>query len=319
MINELSDMCGVSGIEHKVREFIKSELLSFGLTVSVDKTGNVTASCNADKSDIVIFAPLDETGIIVTDITEEGYLKFDLVGDFDKTAIVSEYVQFEKATGVISFKAVHLSAKEEREKVELKSLYIDIGAKDKKDAKKYVEVGDFGIFESKCKSFGNGKIKGKALYSRIPAYVACECLKEKLKGVNLTGIFTVLNEVSYAGIKVAARSMPDAKAIVFLGAEDKECTDGKVFVGCHMNGDGNDKKIFDRVCNFLDVTTIKYEKFVSKNPAVKILKEYCQIPVICVSVPCLYKKTSHNVIDLKSVERMIQTVECIAAEVKYGE
>ena len=114
---------------------------------------------------IAVAVNMDEPGFIISGVTEKGYLKFKAVGNIDPRKIISKKVVIgaDKIKGVIGMKAIHLQTKSERENVvAVSKLFIDIGAKDKEDAEKYVKLGDYVTFDTEFMQIGSN-VKGKAL------------------------------------------------------------------------------------------------------------------------------------------------------------
>ena len=223
-LKELTCIPGVSGSEGRVREFILSKIKENVDEVVIDSIGNLICKiCAAGESTkkVMVSAHMDEVGLIVSKIEENGFLKFKSVGGIDTRVMISKKVRIgeSEVSGVIGAKAIHLQKKAERETVpEESSLYIDIGAKDKEDAQKYVKIGDYCVFDSDYVEFGDGFIKAKALDDRL----GCACLislaQEKKKyPFDLYLAFTVQEEVGLRGARVAANRINPDVAIVLEG------------------------------------------------------------------------------------------------------
>ena len=127
-----------------------------------------------------------------------------------------------KIPGVIGMKAIHLQSKSEREEVpKVKSLFIDIGAKDKENAEKYVSLGDYVTFSTKYQEIGEGLIKAKALDDRVGCFVMTKLIKEPQK-YDTYFCFTTQEEVGLRGARVSAyRINPD----IALVLESTTCAD----------------------------------------------------------------------------------------------
>lgn len=223
MLKILTETDGVSGNEEKVRELIKKEVAPYCDEITVDSMGNMICRKYGDKGKptVLLSAHMDEVGFIISKITDDGYLKFESVGGIDPKILLSQKVRLNGINGIISLKAVHLSTKEEREKAFKESdLFIDIGAKDKAEAEKYVTVGDYCAFCSEYIEFGN-MIKAKALDDRAGCAILTEMLKKETK-LNLICTFVTQEEVGLRGAKVAAYGIKPDFAIV---AEGTTCND----------------------------------------------------------------------------------------------
>ena len=158
---------------------------------------------------------MDEVGFIITGITDEGYLRFAAVGGIDPAVVIARRVRLENGIiGVVSAKPVHLMDADERKKMpKLSDFLIDIGARDKTEAEKYVRPGDTAVFDSGYFPFGSGLIRAKAIDDRAGCAILLELLKEE-PAYDLTFTFTVQEEVGLRGAKTAAFGVAPAAAIV---------------------------------------------------------------------------------------------------------
>lgn len=223
MLKILTETDGVSGNEEKVRGIIKKEVTPYCDEITVDSMGNMICRKYGEKNKptVLLSSHMDEVGFIISKITDDGYLKFESVGGIDPKILLSQKVRLNGISGIISLKAVHLSTKEEREKAFKESdLFIDIGAKSKAEAEKYVMVGDYCAFESEYIEFGD-MIKAKALDDRAGCAILIDMLKKETK-LNLICTFVTQEEVGLRGAKVAARGIKPDFAIV---AEGTTCND----------------------------------------------------------------------------------------------
>lgn len=223
MLKELEHLCrlsGVSSFEDPVREYILNQAKPFVRDVTVDDMGNLILFKKGAKSTgnkLMLCAHMDEVGLMVRAITEEGYLKFDFVGGVDRRVAIGKRVLVgDKAVpGVIGIKAYHLVSRDEEKKVpKTDSLYIDIGAKDKESAQKQVALGDYAVFDSDWVEFGSGLVKAKALDDRVGCAVMLALLKEDLP-MDVTFAFTVQEEVGTRGaFGTAFRVTPEIALIL---------------------------------------------------------------------------------------------------------
>lgn len=217
LLEQLCNENGVSGNEHKIRAIVINEISPYVDDITVDTMGNIIAhKCGKSEKKLMVAAHMDEPGYIVSEITETGYLKFKSVGRIDPRVIVSKKVLIgdSKVKGVIGMKAVHLQKKTERENVvNISDLFIDIGAKNKKDAQSYVSAGDYIAFDTEFADLGK-IIKGKALDSRIGCACLIELLKQDLES-DIYAVFAVQSEIEGRGAGVAAYSVnPDFAVII---------------------------------------------------------------------------------------------------------
>jgi endoglucanase len=215
----LSELQGTSGVEKEVRAFLLKEITPLVNSVTIDKIGNLIATKkgpdNAPK--ILLAAHMDEVALMITEVTAEGFLKFRSVGGIDPRVLVSKPVSVSGINGIIGAKAIHLQKAQERQQsLKLEQLYIDIGAKSKEEANKYVKLGDYAYFTTEFETLGQGFFTGKAFDDRVGCFVLTEILKKNFD-LNLVAAFTVQEEVGLRGAKVAAYHIQPDFALVLEG------------------------------------------------------------------------------------------------------
>lgn len=227
LLSDLTTLAGVSGDETDVRHYIYRQIKDSCDEITVDSMGNMAAlirGTGKNRKKIMLCAHMDEIGMITSRITDDGFLKFKTVGGIDPRVMVSKRVLVGKNAqpGVIGYKAVHLQDKTERETTaKAKSLYIDIGAKNKKDAEKKVKIGDYIVFDSDYREFGDGLIKARALDDRAGCAILAELVGCRY-AFDLYLCFTVQEEVGLRGATVLANRIHPDLALVL---ESTTCSD----------------------------------------------------------------------------------------------
>ena len=197
---------------------------------------------------------MDEVGLIITHVTDEGFLKFGFVGGVDRRIAIGKPVALgpDRVPGIIILKAIHLTDKAELKKVpKTDSLYIDIGAASREEAMKKVPLGTYGSFVSQPEEFGDGFFKARAIDDRIGCAIMLELLKEELP-LDVTFAFTAQEEVGTRGAFGAAFSVTPQVALVLetttaadlpgVDSHRRVCAPGKGPVISYMDG----STIYDR-------------------------------------------------------------------------
>ena len=224
MINTLKTLCALSGVssfEDEVRDYIR-RVTPYATDLRVDAMGNLIVlkkGARATGNKLMLCAHMDEVGLIIKSITEDGYLKFGCVGGIDRRVLLGKQVALgeQKVTGVIGLKAIHMTTAEERKKVpKLEEYYIDIGVKSREEAEKLVGIGDCGVFVSDVVEFGDGMLKAKAIDDRVGCAVLVKLLEEDLP-MDCTFVFTVQEEVGTRGAFGSAFSVTPEIALVLEG------------------------------------------------------------------------------------------------------
>lgn len=226
-LKELTALSGVSGNEKEVRRYILEKIKGKCDEIKVDTMGNILAKKRGNgkiNKTVMIAAHMDEVGLICSDFTEDGCLKFKTVGGIDPKVLVSKKVVVgeNKIPGVIGLKAIHLQSPDERTApVKVSSLYIDIGAKDKEQAQEFVKKGDYIAFNSEWCELGEDAIKAKAIDDRAGCAIMLSLLDEEFD-FDTVFAFTVQEETGLRGAIVASYSAAPDIALVL---ESTTCAD----------------------------------------------------------------------------------------------
>lgn len=231
-IRELSLLFGPSGCEGEVADWIEARLKEIGIRAWRDRMGNVIACLRGGEETakprrrVMVSAHMDEVGVMLTEICDDGLLRFDTVGGIHPSVLEGRKMTLGDEThrlpGVVASKAIHHKKKSERNRMTpIRQLYIDIGAVDREEAERMVSVGDFGVFDSEFYCFGkdNALMKGKALDDRMGCAAMLELLESLQRTpltepVDLYCCFTVREEIGLSGARVAAQMIAPDLAIV---------------------------------------------------------------------------------------------------------
>ncbi len=213
VLEKLSNASGVAGREEKIRDLMKELLKPNVDEIKEDKLGNVIGVKlgKKDAPSIMLAAHMDEIGLMVKNITKEGFLQFVKIGGIDDRILIAQKVIIHTdkgpITGVIGSKPPHILKEEEKKKViEADDLFIDVGAKDKEDAQKMgVRVGDAVSFDIKFTRVGKDAVIGKAFDDRVGCATLVETMR-KLPKVDCTifAVGTIQEEVGLRGATTAA-------------------------------------------------------------------------------------------------------------------
>ena len=217
LVKELCNLCAPSGFEDEVRSFIRERVKAD--EIYTDTIGNLICHKKGSGKKVMVAAHMDEVGFIITDIAEDGFLKFSTLGGIETAVLCGKKVLIGKnrIPGIIGAKAIHLQKRDEvLTPLKLKELRIDIGAKDKESAKKLVSLGDYAVFDGEYTPFGENLVKSKALDDRVGCAVIMELMKEDYDS-DMYFVFTVQEEVGLRGALVAANAIKPEIALVIEG------------------------------------------------------------------------------------------------------
>lgn len=225
MLDTVKTLCllsGVSGSEDEVRDYILERVMPHADKIDCDSMGNLMVFKRGavhTENKIMLAAHMDEVGLIVTHIDDDGYLKFSFVGGIDRRVVIGKVVSVgeSRTAGVIGIKAYHMVSRDEEKNVpKISEMYIDIGAKTREEAEKLVSLGDVAVFDDRAFEFGNGYLKAKAIDDRLGCAVMIKLIESELP-CDAWFVFTTQEEIGTRGAKVAAFSVDPEICIVLEG------------------------------------------------------------------------------------------------------
>jgi len=215
LLERLSNAQGVTGYEDEVRDIMLKELGRVCDEASVDKFGNVVGVKGSGVPSIMLAAHMDEVGLLVKHIDENGFIRFIKMGGIDDRVLPSKQVKVlsekKQIPGMIGMKPPHL-LKDEEEKKKIKSddMFIDTGLS-KETVLDAVEVGDPVVFDAGFTDLGDGRFMGKAFDNRVGCLVLVEAMRqlESFQGT-VYAVATTQEEIGLKGARTAAYKLnPD--------------------------------------------------------------------------------------------------------------
>lgn len=210
LLRRLTEAYGPSGREDEVSSIIDHELRNCCDTSSTDALGNLIVTRGRSGARLMLAAHMDEIGVVVSHIDEQGFLRFAPVGGVFPITLVGHRVKF--ADGLIGAVGIEprTSSKDE---VKLEHLYIDVGAEGKEDALKRVAVGDFATFWRDFTPVG-GRWIAKAMDDRAGCAVLIEALRSCKDLANDTVcVFTAQEEIGPRGATTSAYALAPQVAV----------------------------------------------------------------------------------------------------------
>lgn len=291
-LKELCALPGVSSCEDAVRDYIRAITAPYADRSYTDTLGNLIIEkkgVSPGTKKVMLAAHMDEVGLMVHTITEDGYLKFRPVGGIDRRVLLGKPVLVgkQKLPGVIGLKAYHLTSGEE--------------------ALRHVSPGDIVCFDTDILEFGHGFLKAKAIDDRIGCTVMVELLKEPLP-MDCTFVFTVQEEVGTRGAFGAAFSVTPDIALILEGttaadlpemeSHQKVCLPGKGPVVPYMDGGTvYDRELFELLRTLAERGHIPWQtkEFLSGGTdasAIQRTKEGVRVAAISAAVRYLHTPSS---------------------------
>lgn len=228
LLRSLSDAFGVSGFEGEVRDLIRQLIEPYADELRIDPLGNLIATRRGkSRFKLMLDAHMDEVGLMISYIEEEGYLRFTAIGSWDERIIPAQAVTIqtrtgEKVRGVIGSAPPHILKREELERpIKLEEMFIDIGASSRAEVEaRGVRIGDPAVIHYPCERLNELYLRGKALDDRAGCAVLIEAL-ERLQDEELAPTlacnFAVGEEVGLRGARTAAYQIEPDLAIAVEG------------------------------------------------------------------------------------------------------
>jgi len=334
-LERLLDTPAPSGFEAPAARVWRAEARTFADRVEADVSGNSAAILNPDAAPRVMLAGhIDEIGIMVTHIDDEGFLYFDGIGGWDPQVLVGQRVRLLGREGpvpaVVGKKPIHLIKGDEKEKAsKLEDLWLDVGAAGR-DAvlARGLRVGDPGVIDSRLVRLGDDLIASRSIDNRIGAFVVLEALRllhAERPAAQVAAVATSQEEIGYSGggARTSAYSIDPQVALVVdvtfatdsPGMEKKELGDHMLGGGPVLSrGSASHPLVFERLVAAAEregiACTIAASPRYTSTDADAIYLSRRGVPSGIISVPNRYMHSPNEMISLKDLDA---TARLIAA------
>ncbi|HEX7021373.1 MAG TPA: M42 family metallopeptidase [Trueperaceae bacterium] len=319
---------GTSSFESRPAAVWRQRAEAHGAKVSSDGYGNSFATFHENGSPKVMLAGhIDEIGLIITYIDDNGLLYFKGVGGWDSQQLVGQRVRVAgyqgDTLGVVGKMPVHLMSAEDRTKVsKIENLWIDIGAKDGNEARQRIRVGDFAVIEQPLLELLNGRLASKAIDNRIGAYIVLEAARRARDAqAEVVAAATVQEEIGHFGALVAAYGQqPDAAIAVDVthatdvpGIDKKQNGDVPLGSGASLSvGSSVHRGLFEMLVDTAETEGIPYTIETAPRrtatDADDIIKARTGVPTAVVSIPNRYMHSPNETIDTTDLENVIRLI-----------
>ena len=269
-LQRLCAVPSVSGREEKIRAVLRERIEPLADEVRTDNLGNLIAvkkGSGVGKT-VMLCAHMDEIGFLVTFLEDSGMIRIAPVGGIHFTATAFGSVISEKGVrGVLV-----PNAKTKAADYKADNFYIDIGAKNRKEAERKVAVGDFFVAEGGVRRLAGKRITGRPLDDRIGCAVLL-AIAEELKAERLAGdvyyVFSVQEEVGCRGALPAAFGIQPDYSLCFDVTATGDTPDASV-MACELGGGAAVKikdssvicheEVVTRLCNLAEEKKIRYQR-----------------------------------------------------------
>jgi endoglucanase len=343
LLDTLLRVPGPSGQEARAAAAWRELCEPFAAEVDVDFNGSSWARIagTGNGRSLAVVGHIDEIGIHITHIDDEGFLRFGQVGGWDPVQLVGQRIVLStrggEVRGVIGRKAIHQLEEDERKRVpELKSLHLDIGAASGDEARELVRVGDMGVIDVQPLELPNGRVVSRSLDNRAGCYVAARAAQLVHEAGGASGdvlaLAVVQEEIGLNGARTAAhRHRPDvAIAIDVTHANDTPGVDLALDTR-HKLGSGpviqRGSTLHTRVSELLyeaaEAESIPYTlsssgRFTGTDADAFHISR-AGIPTGLVSVPLRYMHSAVEMISIDDLENAARLVAAFAQRLEPGE
>ena len=336
-LKRLLDAPGPSGFETAPARVWREEMKGIADEIRTDVRGSSVAALNPKGAPrLMCVGHIDEIGLQVTHIDDEGFLYFATIGGWDSQVLVGQRVVLATGNGpvagVIGKKAIHLMKPDERDKVsKVADLWIDIGAANKKEASERVRVGDAAVLDARVLELPNGRIVSRSIDNRIGAYVVGEALrllaKQRPKHAAVFAVASTQEEIAWAGggARTSAVGIDPQVALVvdvthatdYPGAEKKSHGDHRVGGGLVFSrGSAVHPVVFDLLVRCAEQESIPYTLQAAPQDtgtdADAIHNVQRGIPTGLISVPNRYMHSPNELVAVEDLERAARLVAAFA-------
>jgi putative aminopeptidase FrvX len=341
--NDLLDAPGPSGFEAAPASRWRAEAKGFTDQVRADVNGNsyarIAGTAAPAPSPVMLAGHVDEIGLIVVHIDEEGFLWFEPIGGWDPQVFVGQRVSLLSrngvVAGVIGKAAIHMLEKEEREKVsKTHELWIDIGARNRGEASGRVRVGDAGVLAAGRVELPNRRVVSRSMDNRIGAFVVLEALRDLARGpapVPVVAVATAQEEISHTGggARTSATDLAPLAAVVVdvthatdtPGAQKKRHGDVKLGGGPVLSrGSAVNPMVFEALADAADAEKIPYVVHAAPRhtgtDADAIFTSHRGVATALVSVPLRYMHTPNEMVALEDLEATVRLLASFVRRIK---
>lgn len=341
-LKALLDTPGPSGFEVGPARVWRARAEAFADEVHADVGGNSFATLGTGgRPRLMLAGHIDEIGLMVTHVDDQGFVYFDGIGGWDPQVFVGQRVTLlgraGRVPGVIGKKAIHLMSPDDRTKVsKAEDLWIDIGAASKAEAAERVRVGDAGVLAAGAMEFPNGRIVSRAIDNRIGAFVVLEALRllaEDRPAAQVTAVATTQEEIGYTGGGArtsATRLEADVALVVDVthasdtpGFEKKRHGEAKLGGGVSLaRGSAVNPVVFDLLVEAAEAEGIPYvieaEPRATSTDADHIFTAHRGVATGLVSVPNRYMHSPNEMVALDDLERAARLLATFARRLGPG-
>ena len=331
----LKRLCGTYGPtahEWDVQRLVAEECRNLQMVCEGDAIGNLYAFWNnGGPIKIGIIAHADEIGMQVSDITDDGLLRFRKIGGLRASSLDGHHVKVltkkKYIDGIIGSDPLNDNGTDKGIMVATRDLWIDIGAESRQEAEEMVEIGDYAVFNATITHLGKHRIVSKALDDRLGVYVVLQALrqlKDYALNTEIIAISSVQEEISMRGIMACHKSLDVAIVIDVDYATDIPTAHpemGLLTLGCGIgiNRNADSNPVLQHLLEDIAAEqNIALQPTISRNLSggtdATRLGTMGDVATLNINLPLRYMHTHSEMCDMRDVNAAIRAV---VALIKY--
>ena len=342
LLDALLRVPGPSGQEARAAAIWRERCQPFAAEVDVDVNGSSWARVAGASGgpSLAVVGHIDEIGVHVTHIDDDGFLRFGQVGGWDPIQLIGQRMLLDTrggpVLGVIGRKAIHQLDEDERKVVpKLKDLYIDIGAAGGDEARERVRIGDTGVIDVQPVELPNNRVVSRSLDNRVGSYVAARTAQLVAEAGGSPGdvlaLAVVQEEIGLNGARTSAyRHEPDVAIAVDVtqsndipGVELGQDTRHPLGSGPVIaRGSTLNPRVSDLLCDAAERESIPHTlESTSRRTGTDADEFHVSrggIPTGLVSVPLRYMHSPVEVVCVDDIEGAAKLIAAFARELKPG-
>jgi putative aminopeptidase FrvX len=325
---------GPSGHEEAAARIWRDAAQEFA-EVTSDTLGSSFARVRAGEGapTLALVGHIDEIGVAITHIEENGLLAFTTVGGISPEVLMGQRVRFitrnGSVPGAINRKRIQPEQIRDRPRPELGDLHIDIGAKSREEAATLVRVGDAAVWDGQPVELPNGRLLSKSLDNRLGAYIALEAARRiaesKEAQVDVVAVAAVQEEVGLYGARVAAYGLDPAVALAidvtpatdYPGGDPRRAGPIELGMGAMIaRGPTLNALVVELLAQAAEAEGIAhaYEVYArtTSTDADELHLTRAGVPTGLLSIPTRYLHSPNEICDLADVEATIRLIVAFA-------
>ncbi|MEO8611706.1 MAG: M42 family metallopeptidase [Chloroflexota bacterium] len=320
---------GPSTEETRPARVWRDEAQTFADEIHTDVRGNTFAVLNGGAPRVLLAGHIDEIGLAVTYIDDDGFLYFTGIGGWDSQVLVGQRIRLlgksGDVIGVIGKKAIHLMKPEEREKSsKIEDMWIDIGARDRAESEAVVRIGTVGVIDGPLYEMAHRRVVSRSLDNRIGAYTVLEALRllaQDRPAATVAAVATTQEEITFAGAQTATFSFDPQAAIIvdvthatdFPNADKKLRGEARLGGGpSFARGSVNSPVVYDKLVEIAERENIPYtvKVYPSSSGTDGDVIHLARGGVACgvVSIPNRYMHSPNEMIEMDDVENAARLI-----------